>query len=98
MVDIEAIHKDILSTLPSDPSIASFLSNPIPVDSCWSRNADSLLRLDKCIYVPNSNDPRLCVLVHRLCLRQGPLPQAVRLAEATSDSQMPVEFHFDGLH
>ena len=65
MVDVEAIHKDILSALPSNPSIASFLSDPIPVDSRWSCDADGLLRLDKRIYVPNSNDLRLWVLRYK---------------------------------
>jgi len=65
MVDVEAIHKDILSTLPSNPSIALFLSDPIPADSCWSCDADGLLRLDKHIYIPHSNDLRLQVLRYK---------------------------------
>ena len=65
MVNVKAIHKDTLSTLPSDPSIASFLSNPIPMDSHWSCDADGLLRLDKRIYVPNSNDLHLQVLRYK---------------------------------
>ena len=54
LVDAEALHKDILSTLPSDPSISTHFSTPIPLDSCWSLGDDGLLRLDNHIYIPDS--------------------------------------------
>ena len=63
MVDVDAIHKDILSTLPSNTSISPYLSDPIPADSRWSLGADSLLRLDNHIYIPDIND--LCLRILR---------------------------------
>ena len=63
MVDVDAIHKDILSALPSDTSISQYLSAPIPADSHCSLSVDGLLRLDNCIYVPNVND--LCLHILR---------------------------------
>ena len=65
MVNVDAIHKDILSALPSDPSISQYLSNLIPTDSRWSLGADSLLRLDNCIYIPDVNDLRLRILRYK---------------------------------
>ena len=65
MVDVDAIHKDILSTLPSDPSISQYLSDPIPTDSRWSLGADGLLRLDNRIYIPDANDLHLRILRYK---------------------------------
>ena len=65
MVDVDAIHKDILSTLPSDTSISQYLSAPIPADSHWSLGVDSLLRLDNRIYVPDTNDLHLRILRYK---------------------------------
>ncbi len=62
LVDAEALHKDILSTLPSDPSISTHFSTPIPSDPHWSLGNDGLLRLDNHIYVPDSNDLWLHIL------------------------------------
>src|SRR6266581_3673885 len=62
LVDAKALHKDILSTLPSDPSISAHFSTPIPLDSHWSLGNDGLLRLDDCIYVPDSDDLWLHIL------------------------------------
>jgi hypothetical protein len=36
LVDVEAIHKDILTALPSDPVAAKYLAKLIPENSCWS--------------------------------------------------------------
>ena len=63
MVDVDVIHKDILSTLPSDTSISQYLSAPIPADSQWSLSVDGLLRLDNCIYIPDVNN--LCLQILR---------------------------------
>ena len=63
MVDVDAIHKDILSALPSNTSISQYLSTPFPADSCWSISMDGLLRLDNRIYVPDVND--LCLWILR---------------------------------
>ena len=65
MVNVDAIHKDILSALPSNPSISQYLSDPIPTDSRWSLGADGLLRLDNRIYVPDANDLRLQILRYK---------------------------------
>ena len=65
MVDVDTIHKDILSALPSDTSTSQYLSAPIPADSRWSLGADSLLRLDNRIYVPDINDLRLWILRYK---------------------------------
>src|ERR1700746_1580027 len=65
MVDVDAIHKDILSTLPSDPSISQYLSNLIPPDSHWSLGADGLLKLDNPVCVPDVNDLRLRILRYK---------------------------------
>ena len=65
MVDVDAIHKDILSALPSDPSISHYLSDLIPTDSHWSHGADGLLRLDNHIYVPDVNDLCLQILMYK---------------------------------
>ena len=59
LVDVEAIHKDILLAQPSDPALAEYLSHPIPENSRWSRDADGLVRLDKQIYIPDTNNLRL---------------------------------------
>ena len=65
MVDVDAIQKDILSSLPSNTSISQYLSAPIPADSCWSLSADGLIRLDNHIYmyVPDINN--LCLQILR---------------------------------
>src|SRR6266581_2849714 len=65
LVDTDAIHRDIMSTLPSDPSITNHFSSPIPPGSHWSIDAEGLLRLDNCIYVPDSNDLRLWILHYK---------------------------------
>jgi hypothetical protein len=65
IVDNDAIHKDIMSALPSDPSISAYLSSPIPPNSRWSIDSEGLLRLDNRIYVPDTNDLRLRILRHK---------------------------------
>ena len=62
LIDTEALHRDILSSLPSDPTISSHFSSPIPPNSHWSVDAEGLLRLDNRIYIPDSNDLHLCIL------------------------------------
>ena len=65
MVNIDVIHKDILSALPSNTSISQYLSTPIPADSQWSLSADGLLRLDNHIYIPDINDLHLRILRYK---------------------------------
>ena len=62
MVDTEMLHMDIISALPLDAFVSTHLSSPIPPDSCWSLDAEGLLRLDNRIYVPDLNDLRLRIL------------------------------------
>jgi hypothetical protein len=54
-----------LTALPSDPVAAKYLAKLIPENSCWSWDADGLVRLDNRIYTPNSNDLWLCILRHK---------------------------------
>jgi len=48
-MDVETLHSDILSALPSDPIAQIHLSDP--PDSCWSTDEAGFLRLDGHIYV-----------------------------------------------
>ena len=48
-MDVETLHNDILSALPSDPIAQIHLSDP--PDSHWSTDEVGFLRLDGCIYV-----------------------------------------------
>ena len=64
LFDIENLHNDILSSLPSDPLAAVHLSTEAP-DSRWSIDSDGFLRLDGRIYVPDSDDLRLRVLQYK---------------------------------
>jgi hypothetical protein len=65
LFDIENLHNDILSTLPSDPLAAIHLSTSKSPDSCWSIDTDGFLRLDGHIYVPDSNVLQLRVLQYK---------------------------------
>jgi hypothetical protein len=65
LFDIENLHNDILSTLPSDPLAAIHLSTSESPDSCWSIDTDGFLRLDGRIYIPDSNDLQLRVLQYK---------------------------------
>ncbi|KIN98770.1 hypothetical protein M404DRAFT_31093 [Pisolithus tinctorius Marx 270] len=58
--DVECLHSDIVSTLPSDPVSASHL--PTPTKPRWSLGSDGLLRLDGRIFVADIDDLRLRVL------------------------------------
>ena len=63
IMDVETLHSDILSALPSDPIAQIHLANP--PDSRWSADEAGFLRLDGRIYVPDSDDLRLRVLRYR---------------------------------
>ena len=60
-MDIEQLHNDILSALPSDPIVQIHLSDTS--HPCWSIDATGLLRLDGRIFVPEADD--LCLRVLR---------------------------------
>ena len=57
IMDVETLHNDILSALPSDPIAQVHLSDP--PDSRWSVDETGFLRLDGRIYVPDSDNLRL---------------------------------------
>ena len=60
LMNVERLHNDILSTLPSDPIAKVWLSDK--TDSRWSVDEAGFLRLNNRIYVPDSDDLRLRVL------------------------------------
>jgi len=60
IMDIELLHKDILSALPSDTFASELLSSSN--DPRWTVDAEGFLRQDNRIYVPDTNDLRLRVL------------------------------------
>jgi len=60
IMDVETLHSDILSALPSDPIAQIHLADP--PDSRWSADEAGFLQLDGRIYVPDSDDLRLRVL------------------------------------
>jgi len=63
LVNVEQLHKDILTALPSDPVALSHKSDSS--DSRWSTDSTGLLCLDDRIYVPDINDLRLRVLRYK---------------------------------
>ena len=60
LMDIERLHNDILSALPSDPIAQVWLSDK--TNSRWSVDEAGFLHLDNRIYVPDSDDLHLRVL------------------------------------
>ena len=58
-MDIETLHSDILTALPSDPIAQAHISDT--AKSRWSVDKSSLLWLDQCIYVLHIED--LCLRV-----------------------------------
>ena len=63
IMDVETLHTDILSALPSDPIAQVHLADPL--DSRCSTDEAGFLRLDGCIYVPDLDDLHLRVLRYR---------------------------------
>jgi len=51
-VDLDTLHQDILSALPSDPIATKHTS----ADNWWSMDPNSLLFLDNRIYVPSASN------------------------------------------
>ena len=60
IMDIETLHSDILTTLPSDPIAQAHVSDT--AESRWSVDESGFLQLDQCIYVPDIEDLHLRVL------------------------------------
>jgi len=63
IMDVETLHSDILSALPSDPIAQVHLADPL--DSRWSTDEAGFLRLDGHIYIPDLDDLCLRVLQYR---------------------------------
>ena len=63
LVDIEQLHKDILTALPADSIAQSHLLDTS--DPRWSKDSAGLLHLDDRIYVPDTNDLCLRVLCYK---------------------------------
>ena len=63
LVDVEQLHKDILTALPADSIAQSHLLDTS--DPRWSMDSAGILHLDDRIYVPDSNDLCLRVLHHK---------------------------------
>jgi len=63
IMDVETLHSDILSALPSDPIAQVHLSDP--PDSRWSIDEAGFLQLDGHIYVLDLDDLHLWVLRYR---------------------------------
>ena len=59
-MDIETLHSDILTALPSDPITQAHVSDT--AKSQWSVNESSFLWLNRCIYILNIEDLHLRVL------------------------------------
>jgi len=58
VVDMDTLHQDILSALPSDPIATKHIS----ADGQWSTDPNSLLLLNNRIYVPSAGNLCTCVL------------------------------------
>ena len=52
VVDLDTLHQDILSALPSDPIATKHIST----DGRWSTDPNSLLLLNNRIYVPSAGN------------------------------------------
>ena len=66
ILDIEQIHQDILSAIPSDPALKPHLDKPEdPEHPRWSQDSQGFIRLDGRIYVPDSDTLRLRVLEYK---------------------------------
>ena len=62
-MDIEALHKQIRSSLPFDPqSVKALDSAADTTQPRWTLGENGLLFLDKKIYVPDHSDLRLQIL------------------------------------
>ena len=60
LVNVDQLHKDILSALLLDPIATKHMSNIS--DPRWSVDSDGFLCLDNRIYIPDTNNLCLCLL------------------------------------
>ena len=63
IMDIEHLHENIRDSYASDPITAAQL--PKPTDPKWTLSNEGLLLYNDRIYVPETNDLRLKVLIHK---------------------------------
>ena len=63
IMDVEKLHSDILSTLPSDPIAQTHLKNTSQPQ--WCVDDAGFLRLNDRIYIPDSDDLRLRVIRYK---------------------------------
>ena len=63
IMDVEKLHSDILSTLPSDPIAQTHLKNTSQPQ--WCVDDAGFLHLDDRIYIPDSDDLRLRVIRYK---------------------------------
>ena len=62
-MDVECLHADVLTTLPSDPIAKAHLSDTLSPQ--WSTNETGYLRLDGHMYIPETDDLHLRVLQYK---------------------------------
>ena len=62
-MDVECLHADVLTTLPSDPIAKAHLSDTL--SPRWPTDETGYLRLDGRMYIPETDDLRLCVLWYK---------------------------------
>jgi hypothetical protein len=60
IMDIDQLQNDILTALPNDPIASQHLLGPS--NPRWTVDNSGFLHCDNHIYVPESNDLRLCIL------------------------------------
>jgi hypothetical protein len=66
ILDIEQIHQDIFSAIPSDLTVKPHLDKPEdPEHPRWSQDSLGFIRVDGHIYVPDSDTLRLRVLEYK---------------------------------
>ena len=62
-MDVERLHADVLTALPSDPIAKAHLSDTS--SPRWSTDETGYLRLDDRMYIPETDDLRLHVLQYK---------------------------------
>ena len=62
-MDVERLHADVLTALPSDPIAKAHLSDTS--NPQWSTNETSYLCLDGCMYIPETDNLHLHVLRYK---------------------------------
>src|SRR5882672_7495309 len=90
IMDAERLHSDIWSQLREDPTSEEHLNNQS--DPSWTLDPDGLLRHLRSIYVPNSGNLRLCVLLYS---HDNPL--AGHFGQTKTLHQVRMHYYWSGL-